>query len=103
MLRSFDYVASRPLLERPALADLEQRAREWTTRNQAAFLNSYVERAGPAGMLPHAYGLVLLACEVDKAVYEVRYEARYRPKWLPIPLQGIARLIASHQDVSNMP
>jgi maltokinase len=98
MLRSFDYVASYPLLERPDLAGLEQRARDWTTRNQVAFLDSYVERAGPAGLLPDAYRLVLLACEVDKAVYEVRYEARYRPTWLPIPLQGVERLIASFQD-----
>jgi maltokinase len=103
MLRSFDYVASHPLLERPDLADLEQRAREWTTRNQAAFLDSYVERAGPAGLLPDAHRLILLAGEVDKAVYEVRYEFRYRPKWLPIPLQGIQRLIDSDQDVSNVP
>jgi maltokinase len=103
MLRSFDYVASHPLLERPDLAGLEQRAREWTTRNQAAFLNSYVERAGPAGLLPDAYRPVLLAWVVDKAVYEVRYDARYRPEWLPIPLEGIARLIASYQDFSNVP
>jgi maltokinase len=102
MLRSFDYVASSPLLERPDLAGLEQRAREWTTRNQAAFLDSYVERAGPAGLLPDAYGLVLLAYEMDKAVYEVRYDTRYRPTWLPIPFQGIERLIASYQGDSNV-
>jgi maltokinase len=101
MLRSFDYVASYPLLERPDLAGLEQRARDWTTRNQVAFLDSYVERAGPAGLLPDAYGLVLLACEVDKAVYEVRYEARYRPTWQKIPFQGIERLIASFQDANG--
>jgi maltokinase len=99
MLRSFDYVAaSYPLLKRPDLAGLEQRARDWTARNQVAFLDGYVERAGPAGLLPDTYGLVLLACEVDKAVYEVRYEARYRPTWQDIPFQGIQRLIASYQD-----
>jgi maltokinase len=103
MLRSFDYVASYPLHERPDLAGLELRAREWTTRNQTAFLDSYLERAGRAGLLPDEYGLVLLACEADKAVYEVRYDTRYRPTWLEIPFQGIERLIASYQGVSNTP
>jgi trehalose synthase-fused probable maltokinase len=101
MLRSFDYAASHPLLDRPELAGLEQRAVDWSTHNRTAFLNGYIERAAPAGLLPDAYELLLFACEVDKAVYEVRYEARYRPKWLPIPLQGIQRLLANYQNFTS--
>ena len=29
---------------------------------------------------------------IEKAAYEIRYEAANRPAWLPIPLRGLARI-----------
>ena len=30
---------------------------------------------------------------IEKAAYEIRYEASNRPAWLPIPLRGLAAIV----------
>ena len=87
MLRSFDYAARHQLLDRPDAEQLRDTADEWTERSQAAFGKGYAEAGG---MDPQAHAALLRALMLDKAVYEVVYEARHRPSWLPIPLEQIA-------------
>ncbi len=87
MLRSFDYAARHQLLDRPDSEKLRDIAAEWVQRSQAAFCEGYAEAGGAD---PQAHGTLLRALMLDKAVYEVVYEARHRPSWLPIPLDSIA-------------
>ncbi|WP_435973958.1 maltokinase N-terminal cap-like domain-containing protein [Streptomyces sp. Qhu_M48] len=82
MLRSFDYAAR---THRPWNA-------EWAARCRAAYCAGYAEAAGAD---PRADPALLHAYETDKAVYEVVYEARHRPDWLPVPMSAIERLAAS--------
>jgi maltokinase len=90
MLRSFSYAtAGAHLLRGVAVPD------DWEERARAAFLDGYFERADPALLPPgEAPTRQLLAVfELEKAVYELRYELNNRPDWIAIPVAGIMRLL----------
>ncbi len=94
MLRSFDYAARHLVVtdhppEDPTHEQVLYRAQEWTERNSEAFCNGY---ASAAQLDPRGDVELLTAYETDTAVYEVVFEARRRPSWLPIPLAAVERL-----------
>ena len=94
MLRSYDYAARHLLAERSSIGagqpHLVYRAAEWAERNRSAFCDGYAQAAGYD---PRDETVLLRAFELDKAVYEVVYEARNRPSWLSVPLGSIERLL----------
>ena len=92
MLRSFEYAAYQVLVGREDGDDekLNERAREWIDRNQIAFCEGY---GAVTGYDPRDRGMALRAYELDKALYEVAYEAKYRPGWMRIPLKSVDRLL----------
>jgi maltokinase len=92
MLRSFDYAARHQLIGHPDQGALNVVARDWVRRNASAFCAGY---ADAGGLDPAANEVLLRALQLDKAVYEVLYEARHRPSWLPIPLDSLAELSGS--------
>jgi predicted trehalose synthase len=84
MLRSFAYVAHVSGCE----AEVEQRARD-------LFLETYLGIAESARVLPpvHQTLRLLEIFELEKAVYELRYELSHRPDWVHIPVAGIESLL----------
>ncbi|MGW1077096.1 maltokinase N-terminal cap-like domain-containing protein [Streptomyces sp. NPDC002537] len=84
MLRSFDYAA----------AVGRATGGTWSQRARAAFCEGYATVHGDPREDPE----LLRAHETDKAVYEVLYEARHRPDWLPVPMSAIHRLARTPAD-----
>ena len=102
MLRSFDYAAASALAGRAPGSDQaagRQSAMVEQFRQSAgkAFLDSYcaVLHAAPEPWvrLP-VEAAVLDLFLLEKAAYEIRYEAANRPGWVGIPLAGIGRVAA---------
>jgi maltose alpha-D-glucosyltransferase/alpha-amylase len=98
MIRSFDYAAA--VVKRRSQASHAHLADDQVN----AFLDSFVERATQAflsgyraavasaadhpavAVVPELLDLFL----IEKAAYEVVYEAANRPTWIDVPLHGLA-------------
>ena len=107
MLRSFDYatwsaldrVRSRRAQIEP---HVEARALAWRHAAAQNFLSGYWSRATRAGLLPEDMETRRSLLELfllQKAFYEVGYEAANRPTWLSIPLRGLLDLLIPHMNV----
>ena len=83
MLRSLGYAAA------------SARAPEgWEEQARAAVLDGYraaVQRAPFLPGEPAAFTRALAVLELEKAAYEVVYEANNRPDWIAIPVKGLQR------------
>jgi maltose alpha-D-glucosyltransferase/alpha-amylase len=101
MLRSFDYVRHTALHQSArSNTDLERLvpvARQWERRVREAFLQAYCEGAVAEGLYADAAAFaavkpLLDMFELEKALYELRYEIDNRPDWVGVPISGIAAL-----------
>jgi len=99
MLRSFDYAAAvvdRKSRESHAHLPEPRRAaflESFVARATESFLAGYRTAAGSAGSAADRALLDLFLLE--KAAYEIAYEAANRPTWIDVPLRGLARLAQS--------
>ncbi len=102
MLRSFNYARHAAVLEAARTPDeaerLEAVARAWEVLSRAAFLEAYAAAAVTGGLYADRSQFdATLALrdmfELEKAMYELRYELQNRPDWVAVPLAGIAALV----------
>lgn len=80
MLRSFDYAWHEGGAANP----------QWPTAAREAFKDGYF---GGDQQRQEAVAQMLGALELEKAIYEVAYEATFRPELLPVPLAAVEALI----------
>jgi maltokinase len=90
MLRSFAYAATAVEFLRGVEAPPG-----WEERARAEFLGGYLQTVDPSTVPPgpEAFDKLLSVFELEKAVYELRYELNMRPDWVPIPVAGILRIL----------
>ncbi|MCW3003317.1 MAG: hypothetical protein JWQ20_2615 [Conexibacter sp.] len=95
MLRSFAYAATASELLHGAGAP-----EGWEEQVRESFLGGYLEETDP-NLLPPGRAAVdrlLAVFELEKAIYELRYELDNRPDWVKIPVAGIARLLEPERE-----
>ena len=101
LLRSFDYARHTALRQTATSATELERlsplARRWEQQVRDAFVTAYGEVAIEGGLYADAAGFAAMQpllglFELEKALYELRYEIDNRPEWVGVPLAGIAAL-----------
>jgi maltose alpha-D-glucosyltransferase/alpha-amylase len=103
VLRSFDYAAAMAMRNAQsadtspeAAAAREHVAETYLSQARAAFLDGYKNATAD---IAHAWkdakgeAAALALFTLEKAAYEVAYEAENRPTWLSVPLQGLRGLL----------
>ena len=87
MLRSLTYAESAVELEGAAAGDRASPSRK-------AFLEGYAQATASSDFLPAgvAFDAVLGAFELERTVYELRYELHSRPDWVPIPVHSLRQM-----------
>jgi maltokinase len=91
MLRSISNAA----LAGELLFDLPAASADWEARAREFFLRGYLAEIDQA-LLPagkQAIEKLLSIFELEKLLYELRYELNNRPDWLVVPVTAIARLL----------
>ncbi len=99
MLRSFSYargaVEKRERPSEPAAEKLDPALGDWEKKTRKVFLDAYAAAAAGSGLFESfadVRGLLALA-ELEKMLYELRYEMANRPDWIDIPLGGLSGLL----------
>jgi maltose alpha-D-glucosyltransferase/alpha-amylase len=91
VLRSIDYAAT---FAPDTGVDTRPWAEAWTNAAAREFVAGYRAGARGAGFVPdsaQAFARVVAVFELEKAAYEVVYEANHRPQWVEIPRRGLVR------------
>lgn len=100
MLRSFAYAASASRILNGVSAP-----EGWEEAVREAFLDGYLASADMTLLPPGRQGIdrLLNVFELEKAVYELRYEIDHRPEWVSIPVAGIARMLELDEGSEGHP
>jgi maltose alpha-D-glucosyltransferase/alpha-amylase len=107
VLRSFDYAAQSARRRTAAAVGgtgveaLGEQAILWRDHASAAFFEAYRQAIGDLPSYPQGADRErdwLNFFLLEKACYELRYEAMNRPDWLELPIKGIVAILDSYKQ-----
>ncbi|NVZ64112.1 maltose alpha-D-glucosyltransferase [Pseudomonas gingeri] len=111
VLRSFDYAAAMALdrshagdSSPEAQAALQRVAERYLKDSREAFIRAYRQATtslAHAWQDPAGAEAALALFSLEKAAYEIVYEAENRPTWLPVPLHGLSGLLSEVKSLSG--
>jgi maltose alpha-D-glucosyltransferase/alpha-amylase len=89
MLRSFSYAKWSAAKHNPRALD------DWETQTRSAFLAAYAAATKDSGLFAsfEDVGGLLKLFELEKVLYELRYELNNRPDWIEVPLSGLLAML----------
>lgn len=111
VLRSFDYAAAMTInVHNVDNTEIAQAARtrvadRYLSEAKIAFIDAYRRAAASlahAWQNPEGEDAALALFGLEKAAYEVAYEAENRPTWLPVPLHGLYGLLSGLKPFSDL-
>jgi trehalose synthase-fused probable maltokinase len=100
MLRSIDYAVMSA-----GPAGVEAWAQRWEAAARQRLVAGYLAGAAGAAFLPAADSDVrdvVAVFELEKAAYEIVYEANHRPEWVSIPTRGFAAAVAALAEAETL-
>lgn len=100
MIRSFDYVPEfymkKQNLKEADRMRMSAHLQVWSRWASIEFLKGYLETLGDSALVPKDLRqtfAVLKMFLLEKALYEIGYEARNRPDWVDIPMRGLLDIL----------
>jgi maltose alpha-D-glucosyltransferase / alpha-amylase len=103
MIRSFHYASrvaggrlARDLTLSGERAEIDPLLTLWYRAISGAFLRSYLDVAADAPFLPQNRSELTALLDfllLEKAIYELGYEADNRPDWIDVPAQGLVDML----------
>ena len=109
LLRSLDYAAAAAAPGRVAASEQASNRRQaelerWLSRASETFMEAYqavLNAAEPRWVSTESEAALLDLFLLEKAAYEIRYEAANRPAWIGIPLNGMYTIAARLLDLGD--
>ena len=100
LIRSFDYASHAALMQAPGGegAEIGDAVQQWKDLALAAVLDGYRAGVGDCPSIPSdplAFNRLVRFFILEKALYEICYEAANRPDWLVVPVAGLAAFLQS--------